>query len=475
MAMTYQTSASMKEGQRILIKQNDELENRESQTNKQVAKTKPGEDAPGGGATPPAKINAVIKKVLFGGLCTAMLLVAGVAVYEWIQFGSSHEETDDAYITGHLHQVSTRVDGTVEKVWVDDNQHVKQGQVLVTLDSNDYQVKVEQAQANLKQAERQIRVDQTSVDYQRQDARGENTDAEGSVANATAEIKKAEAGVLESQAKILSNQDDLKAKQAEVERAEADWKRYEMLAKEGAVTLSQRDSAKRDYLVATQIRNAAQEDVTQAIHRLQQAQESVNTSKAQLLKAQAEKQLASSRDIQVEVNKAKLDADLQAVEKAKAALKEARLSLSYTRVLAPISGRVGKKTVEEGHRVQPGEPLLTIVSDDPWVVANYKETQLKNMRIGQSVEITVDAIPDHKLKGHVLSFSPASGSSFAILPSDNATGNFTKIVQRLPVKIVLDRDSIKGYEDKLAPGLSVLASVNVNAKPAQSNMIAEMK
>jgi len=123
--------------------------------------------------------------------------------------------------------------------------------------------------------------------------------------------------------------------------------------------------------------------------------------------------------------------------------------------------------------VQPGEPLVTIVSDDPWVVANFKETQLQKMQIGQKVDIKIDALPEHKFEGSILSFSPASGSSFAVLPSDNATGNFTKIVQRLPVKIVFDPRSIRGYEDRLAPGLSAMASVDLNCKSLQQHRLAE--
>ncbi len=172
-------------------------------------------------------------------------------------------------------------------------------------------------------------------------------------------------------------------------------------------------------------------------------------------------QLARASAVQTRVTEQDYQTDLAAVEGAQAALNAARLDLSYTKIVAPISGRIGKKVVEEGQRVEPGQPLLTIVSDDPWVVANYKETQLKNMYAGQKVDIKIDSFPDHKFEGIVESFSPASGASFAVLPSDNATGNFTKIVQRIPVKILFTTDSIKGYASRLAPGLSVLTSVDV--------------
>ncbi len=413
------------------------------------------------------------KQIIIISVSTLLLGAAAIGANHWYQDAASHEETDDAYITGHLHQVSTRIDGTVEKIWVDDNEHVTKGKVLVSLDPGDYQVKVKQALANLEQVERQVKVDQSSVSYQDQDALGQTTNAEGSIASAIANIARSEALVREAQANILASQAQVTAREAELERAQADYNRFEHLASEGAVTLSQRDSAKRDYLVAVENLNAARDAVTQATERLQQAQQTVQTSKAQLTQAQAQKQLAGASGVQVKVNQAKVDADLAAVAKAKAAVDEAMLNLSYTRLVAPISGRIGKKTVEEGHRVQPGEPLVTIVSDAPWVVANFKETQLQRMLIGQKVEIKIDALPEHKFEGHILSFSPASGSSFAVLPSDNATGNFTKIVQRLPVKIAFDPHSIRGYEDRLAPGLSAVASVDLNCKSVQQHKLAE--
>ena len=142
-------------------------------------------------------------------------------------------------------------------------------------------------------------------------------------------------------------------------------------------------------------------------------------------------------------------------------MKDAQLQLSYTNITSPSTGRVGRKTVEEGQRVQPGQALMAIVDNDYWLVANFKETQLEDMQPGQPVEIKLDAFPHHTFRGRVDRISPASGATFALLPPDNATGNFTKIVQRVPVKIVLDRDSIKGYESRIVPGMSAEVSVEV--------------
>lgn len=379
---------------------------------------------------------------------------------------STHEETDDAYVTGHLHQVSSRVNGTVERVLVDDNEHVMKGQVLVVLDPRDFRTQVNQALANLRQAQQRAEAAQSSISFQDTTAQGEDTNARGSIDNAIATISRSQAEVREAQAKIDSAQADLLAKQAELDRAETDYHRFDILESQGAVSTSQRDAAKRDYIVALGSRNAAREGITESVERLEQAQQRALASKADLTKAQAQLQLAKASAMQTKVNEQQYETNLAAVDSAKASLDEAQLNLSYTKITAPTNGRVGKKVVEEGHRVQPGQPLLTVVGDDPWVVANYKETQLKNMQRGQRVEIQIDSVPGHKFEGRVLSFSPASGASFAVLPSDNATGNFTKIVQRIPVKIAFNTDSIRGYEDRLTPGLSVITSVNTSPRPS---------
>jgi len=400
---------------------------------------------------------------------TTMLIVSSAALlglasffgYRAYQHLSTHEETDDAYVTGHLHQVSSRLDGTVERVLVDDNEHVRKGQVLVLLDARDYKAQADQALANLEQAERHARAAQSSISFQSTTALGQDTNARGSIDNAVAAISRSQAEVREARANIQSAHANMAAKEAELQRAAADYQRFESLEREGAISTSQRDAAKRDYLVALETRNSARNAITEASERVEQARQNVTTSRAELTKAEAQAQLAKASALQTQVTERQYQTDLAAVAGAKAALNAAQLNLSYTRILAPTAGRIGKKTVEAGQRVEPGQPLLTIVADDPWVVANYKETQLKNMRRGQKVAIKIDSFPDHEFEGTVLSFSPASGASFAVLPSDNATGNFTKIVQRVPVKILFTHESVKGYEDRLAPGLSVITTVSV--------------
>lgn len=414
---------------------------------------------------------SLIRKAVIGVVATLVLGAGASYGYQAFQHVASHEETDDAYITGHLHQVSTRVNGTVAKVLVDDNEHVKQGQVLVMLDPRDFRVKVQQALANMAQAQRRARAAQVSVQFQDTTAQGQDTNARGGIDNAVAGIARAQAEVREAQSRIEAAQASLKAKDAELDRAALDYRRFENLEAQGAISTSQKDSAKRDYLVALENRNTARQEIAQAQERFEQARQTVSASKAELVKAQAQVQLARASSVQTRVSEGEFQTNLAAVEAARAALDEAQLNLSYSRIVAPTSGRIGKKTVEEGQRVEPGQPLLTIVEDNPWVVANYKETQLKQMVAGQKVEIKIDAFPNHRFEGTVLSFAPASGSSFAILPTDNATGNFTKIVQRLPVKIVFTADSIDGYADRLTPGLSVITSIDVSSGDTRDSVV----
>lgn len=409
-----------------------------------------------------ANLYSVVLKLTLSGVLVAFCAYYAAGVLDKAQ---SHEETDDAYVTGHLHQVASRLNGTVEKVLVDDNQHVVKGQLLVTLDARDFRVKVTQALANLEQAKRRARAAESQITYQDTTAQGQDTDARGSIDDAVAAISRSEAQVREAQAGILAAQSGLAGKEAELERAQLDYTRADHLEREGAISTSQKDSAKRDYLVALDNRNSAQNLVAQSVEKLEQAKQTVITSKARLTKAQAQLQLAKASSVQTTVTAQQYETDLAAVSIAKALLQETELNLSYTHIVAPVTGRVGKKTVEEGQRIEPGQPLLTLVEDHPWIVANFKETQLKKMHVGQRVEIKIDSFPDHKFEGRVLSFAPASGASFAVLPSDNATGNFTKIVQRLPVKIEFTSDSLNGYEDRMAPGLSALTSVDLSEHP----------
>lgn len=388
-------------------------------------------------------------------------IAAGVAGYHWWQFASTHEQTDNATVTGHLYQISSRIPGTVEAVPVDDNEIVQAGELLVRLDPDDYQVKVQQAQAALIAAQRQAEAAQANISLAGQTTQAKTSEAQGNVGQAIASISAAQAAVTEAQAGVPAAQAQLAQTEADLQKAQADYNRYQSLYESGAVSRQQLDAAQAAYRVAEAARTAAQQGVSQAQAKLAQAQQGVSQAQAQLESSRGGLQQAQAGGVQTDVNRSEYAAAQAAITQAQANLAEAQLQLSYTNITAPTAGRVGRKTVEVGERVQTGQPLMALVGNEVWVVANFKETQVDRMRAGESVEVEIDAFPGRTFTGKVDSLSPASGSEFALLPPDNATGNFTKVVQRIPVKITLDPASIRGYETQITPGMSATVTVDV--------------
>ena len=399
------------------------------------------------------------KQILFALL--GIGLIAGASFgYRWWRYASVHESTDDAYVTSYIHPINARISGTVVDVEVNDNQQVSQGTLLVKLDPRDYAVAQQQSAAALASAQQQAAVAQANIGVTATNAVGQTTEAQGNIDAAAATVSTAEAALAEAQAGVPAAQAQLAQVKANLIKAELDYKRFTALAAEGAVPQEQADTARATYEATLGQYNAISEQIKQAQARVVQAQKSLANAQAKLNSTQGNLQQADATTKQTEVNRRQYKAAQAAVAQSQAELKNAELQLSYTSITAPIAGRIGNKTVQVGQRVQPGQTLMSVVQLTPWIVANFKETQLEDMQPGQAVEIKVDAFPHHSFKGKVDSLSPASGAKFALLPPDNATGNFTKIVQRIPVKIVFDPDSIRGYESRIAPGMSVVVTVD---------------
>ncbi|AGY59157.1 HlyD family secretion protein [Gloeobacter kilaueensis] len=398
-----------------------------------------------------------------GAIALVLVLVFGI---RWWLYAAGHEETDDAYLTGHIHQVSSRIEGTVQALLIDDNRLVKAGQTLLLLDPRDYQVALDQASAALLNARRQAQTALAGVSYSAGKAAAQSTQAAGSFSGSEAAIAAAAAAVAEAKVGIPAAQANLKQAEANLTRAQLDYNRYIKLEQEGVVARQQLDTARATYQVNVAQRDAAAEGVRQATARLAQAEQNLSNSRSKLVQSRGSIEDARATGLQTEVERRQYQAAQAAVAQAEANVRNAQLRLSYTRLVAPAAGRIGNRKVEVGQRVQPGQALLSVAEERPWVVANFKETQLAHMRPGQPVEIKVDAFGGRTFSGRVDSFSPGSGSQFALLPADNATGNFTKIVQRVPVKIVLDPASARGYEGRLLPGMSVVASVDVSEPAA---------
>jgi membrane fusion protein (multidrug efflux system) len=429
----------------------------------------------------------IYRRPAFLVVVALILLIGAILGVRYIVYARSHESTDDAFIEGHIIQVSPKVSGHVVQVHVDDNQSVKEGDLLVEIDPRDYQAQVDQAKAALnaaitRQKAAEINVGLTSktssaavqqasssVDQARQ---GVQT-SRAQVGNARDKAAQAQAQVTTAHQNAEQARAQVSAAQAEANRTRADVARYEQLYSKDEVSRQQLDAATAAaqtaaaQLEAAQSRaEAAQAQVTEAQANASAAQQNVQVAQSQVGEAQAhvgtaQGQLAAANAAPQQVASSQAEASTASaeVERAQAALDQAELLLSYTKIYAPQSGRIAKKAVEVGNFVQPGQALLAVVPDEVWVVANFKETQLDYMRPGQPAEVRVDAYPGKVFRGKVDSIQPGTGSRFSLLPPENASGNYVKVVQRVPVKIVLDQSADATL--LLAPGMSVEPEVKV--------------
>lgn len=336
------------------------------------------------------------KKVIPIILGVIIVIGAFFGIKEYIYF-SKHIDTDDAQVDADISPVVSRVGGYVDSIYFEENEHVRQGKLLVKLDSRDYKIKLEQAQAGKQSALANVNVTETVVSS--------------------------------TSANIATTKANVAAASARAEKAAKDFARYQNLIKDGSVTQQQYDQAKAEKQTAD-----AQLSATKA--QYQAALKQVNTSQSQVSAANSN---ISSRTADIDY---------------------AKLQLSYTTINAPSSGVVSNKNVQIGQLIQPGQSLFVVVNDNSkYIKANFKETQLEKLKEGQLVDIEVDAYPNAELKGHIYNFSPATGAKFSLLPPDNATGNYVKVIQRIPVKIKLDNNKII---EKLVPGMSVKVSVHIS-------------
>jgi membrane fusion protein (multidrug efflux system) len=365
-----------------------------------------------------------VRYALIAGII--LLIVAGTYVWHYY---SVRESTDDAQVDGHITPISARVGGTVISVDFHDNQHVETGAILVQLDPKDYDVAVKRAEAELADAKAAAAAARTSVPIT---STSTSTGVEAAVANRTAaqrEVEAANARVREAE--------------ANANKVAKDLERFKQLITKDEISRQQYDAA-----VAADQSARATVDASRA---------AVATAQSHVIQADAAVRSAQTGPQQVRVIEAKAGAADAAVEKAQANLAQAELNLQYCTVRAPEAGEVSKRSVEVGQTIQPGQPLAALVNlADIYVTANFKETQLQNMHPGQAVTIHVDAF-GKDLKGHVDSIGGATGGRFSLLPADNATGNYVKVVQRVPVKIVLDPGEDPNHQ--LRPGMSVVPTV----------------
>lgn len=360
-------------------------------------------------------------------------------------YAAHHVSTDDAQIAGDITTISPRVKGQVTAVNAHENQSVRKGAPLVSLDDRDYKVALQQAQAAYDQAVSNMAAADTAVPQQ-------SMLTSAQMAQAQAGIAQSASGVLNAQQRVATAQANLDAARANAVKAQHDVDRARELAGEGAISQSQLDAAQAAYLTAQAQRDAAIQGVAAARSSVTQSQAQVLASRAQLDQAQTGTQTTQIKSAQAAVSAAQVKA-------AAASLANARLQESYTRITAPVDGVVSKKSVNVGDTLSVGQPLMALADQRHlWVTANLKETQIRNLRIGQPVEIRVDAFPHRVFAGKVQSISAATGATFALIPPDNASGNFTKVVQRVPVRIAIDPSS--DPQGLLRQGLSAVISID---------------
>ena len=417
----------------------------------------------------------------------ALLVVGLIFGIRYYLHARSHTSTDDAFVEGEVIQISPKISGHVLKLYVHDNQRVKQGELLAEIDDRDFQTRLEQAKANLQEAESKEKEARSNTDLTRastsasvkqassgvQGARSGVRTAQAAVVMARGKVEQARAAITTAQANLRQAEAQVAAAQAEATRANNDLQRYEQLYKLDEISRQQLDQATAAAHTATANLEAARTRATaaqaqinearageqSAIGNVQQAESQVSGAEAQVGEASGRLAAANTAPKQVAVSQSRVQTASANIEQARAALQEAELELSYTKIYAPEDGVITRKTINEGQFLQVGQAMMALVTGDIWVTANFKETQLDDIKPGQPVEIKIDAYSSHIFKGHVDSIQRGSGARFSMMPPENATGNYVKVVQRVPVKIVFDEQP--DPQLAIGPGMSVEPDVKI--------------
>jgi membrane fusion protein (multidrug efflux system) len=398
----------------------------------------------------PAQVGRRRRALLIVAIIGIILAVGGFFYYQYAQ---TYESTDDATIDAHLNGISSRIQGTVTAVNTDENQFVTAGQVIAQIDPRDYQVSVEQAKAQLTQSQADIAAEHPNVPITQTTSETSIATGQTQIDTAQATLSVAEHDLSAAQQRLNQAEADVRQAEANSAKAQADLERYRVLVEKDEIPRTQFDQ-----IIAAAKAQAAAVDSAKASVAANQASvrsaaSTVDQRRSQV--AEARTRLAESNrnaPQQLAISRANVQSKQAEASVAKARIDQALLNLSYTNIVAPVSGVVGKRTVEVGSTVQPGQQLFTIAQiSDIWVTANFKETQLRRMRPGLRADIHIDAF-DQDYHGYVESMPAASGSATSLLPPENATGNFVKVVQRLPLRIRFDKNQT-GL-DRLRPGMS---------------------
>ncbi|MCX6647635.1 MAG: HlyD family secretion protein [bacterium] len=405
--------------------------------------------------------NNPVRTIILLVILIIIVAVGGPYGLKLYRLLTTTESTDNAAVQANIVSISSRISGTVASIDVIDYQRVSAGDILVSLDTSDLEITLEQAKASLNLAVCLAEVARIGIDQSAMQAESQSTTAYGGFSLSSTSIEVASAAVDAARASVDSAEARLAQAQAGLDLARTDYERFLSLAEDNVISEQELEHAETAFKVAQASVESAQSDVSLAQSRLQQAELNVEIAEAQQRQSEGAIQGAEAGAVGTDVKQKQYEAALAQVEVAQAAVDAVELQLSYTSIVAPSDGRLGRISAQVGQRISSNQPLMPLVSNDIWVIANFKETQINQIHPGLPVEIRVDTFPGKIFSGQVDSLSPASGATFALLPPENASGNFTKVVQRIPVRIVFDPESISGYEDLLEPGMSVFVRVEI--------------
>src|SRR5450432_859324 len=405
------------------------------------------------GPEPKGFRNPKVQRLLMLGGVVVLVVVVGLFLYY-----RNRESTDDAQVDGHITPIAAKISGRVDEVLVQDNEPVKAGQVLVKIDPRDYQAALDNAKASLALAQSEAQSASVDVPRTRENMASGTSSASAGLLGAEADLARAQAAYTQSQNSDLAYaQANVEKARANAQLAQADLERYRPLMDKGEISKQQFDAAQANAEATASALKAEQEKIAQAQSSIEMARAQLNSAQARVEQARAGVSSARADVQQVSMRTADAQGKLAKVDAARAMVDAAQLNLSYTEIVAPRDGVVTHKQVEPGQIVQAGQGLLVVVPlQDVWVTANFKETQLKKMRAGQKAQVKVDTY-GKTFSGHVDSIAGATGAMLSLLPPENATGNYVKVVQRIPVKVIVD--PIPEQKAILRPGMNVDVTV----------------
>jgi len=399
-------------------------------------------------------------KVLIG-VIVFIVVASAAGIGAWAHF-SGKESTDDAQVDGHINAISARIGGIVTAVNVKENLHVNAGDVLVTIDTRDYQIALARAEAELADGQAALAAAKAGLPIVSVETGSRNAGTQAGLMRAQAGVESAQKDVEVARARLALAKSRAAEAQAAWERTQKDLDRWKRLITKDEISQQQFDAGVSAEATSRAAVESARAAIVEAETGVAAAESRIPQARGAVGQAEAEVQASNTGDREITAGRARVVSAEARIKQAEAAIDQAKLNMEYAVVKAPVSGMVSRKNVEVGQVIQAGQPLFAIVPlDDTWITANFKETQLENMKVGQSVTIAVDAYGGAKFSGRIESISAATGARFSLLPPENASGNYVKVVQRVPVRIILDRGA--DPQQILRPGMSVVATVDVQA------------